>query len=420
VKRLVVALILLAAAGAQAASLKELLAAAEEKNLDRRMSQETRRKAAAELTAAWTGLAPSLTAQGTWTNNQFPVSIQFAPPPAEPLVLTPKNQFDGIIRAEVPLIDTTRWFRLAAASASDAAAEQREELVLDSVRRQVSITYYSLAASLAFRESAKRSLGVAEAQLKLQDIREKAGAATELEVLRARAEVQRNKQTLADAESAVANTRRALSTICQSEVGEDAVLPADDLKIDGDLAQLEDVSGDTAMVQSAVHDAEAAAAAANIYRYSLVPMVTGNFTERLTNATGFNGQWNSYTFGVGLVWRLDGPTVFNIKAQAAQASAARLQAEKQRLAARDQVHTDWRRLTAAVEKVTAAQAQVQAAQRAAQVARDRYVAGAATQIDVIQSERDLFGAEVNQIQARTELASSHVSLRISAGLPLQL
>ena len=44
----------------------------------------------------------------------------------------------------------------------------------------------------------------------------------------------------------------------------------------------------------------------------------------------------------------------------------------------------------------------------------------ATQIDVIQAERDLFSAEVNQIQARTELASSRVSLRLSAGLPLQL
>jgi outer membrane protein len=63
---------------------------------------------------------------------------------------------------------------------------------------------------------------------------------------------------------------------------------------------------------------------------------------------------------------------------------------------------------------------MQAAERAAQVARDRYAAGAATQIDVIQAERDLFGAEVSQTQARTELASARVALKISAGLPLQV
>jgi hypothetical protein len=37
-----------------------------------------------------------------------------------------------------------------------------------------------------------------------------------------------------------------------------------------------------------------------------------------------------------------------------------------------------------------------------------------------QSERELFSAEVNQIQARTELASSHVALQISSGLPLNV
>ena len=51
--------------------------------------------------------------------------------------------------------------------------------------------------------------------------------------------------------------------------------------------------------------------------------------------------------------------------------------------------------------------------------RFSYAAGAATQVDVIQAERDVFGAEVSQIQARTELATARASLRISAALPLE-
>ena len=103
----------------------------------------------------------------------------------------------------------------------------------------------------------------------------------------------------------------------------------------------------------------------------------------------------------------------------AAASLARLALERSELQARDQIHSDWQRLNASLIKIEAAAAQVTAASRAAQVARDRYTAGAGTQVDVIQAERDLFSAEVGQIQARTELASARASLRISAGLPLE-
>ena len=143
-------------------------------------------------------------------------------------------------------------------------------------------------------------------------------------------------------------------------------------------------------------------------------------TQVDSNATGFSGQPNVYSAGVGLLWRLDGPTLFNMSVQGGNAAIARLAHQRQRLASRDQLHSDWQRLTAAIEKVQAARAQVESAQRAAQVAKDRYDVGATTQLELIQTERDLFSAEVNQIQARTELASSHVALRISAGVPLQV
>jgi outer membrane protein TolC len=150
-----------------------------------------------------------------------------------------------------------------------------------------------------------------------------------------------------------------------------------------------------------------------------VPIVSAQFTERLTNATGFAGQAASYTAGVNLAWRLDVPTFMNMSSQSATEQVALLATERARLVARDQVNFDWQRLQAALIKVDAAKAQVEAARRATQVARDRYAAGAATQVDVIQAERDVFGAEVGQIQARTELASARASLRLSAALPLE-
>ncbi|MGQ0507269.1 MAG: TolC family protein [Myxococcaceae bacterium] len=411
-------------AAAHATTLKELLDQADKNNVDWQISQEQRRKAANEFGQAWSGLLPGVTVQGGWTNNEYPavVNLPTGDPtnPVVKLTITPKDQFDGVVRVDMPLIDVSRWFRTAALAALDHAAEHRMELMRDNVHRQVALTYYGLAASQAFRESAKRSLSVAQAQANLQEIRLKAGAATELEVLRSRAEVQRNKQILADTESAIANTHRSLRTLTGVTLADKASLPQDDLRLDGSLETLEDKSQNVPAVRAAESEALAAGRVATASGTQLIPSFTANFTERLTNATGFIGRANSYTAGVGFVWRLDGPTLFGIGAQSASAGVARLALERQKLASRDQVHQEFQRLRAAVEKVTAAQAQVQSAQRAAQVSRDRYAVGAATQLDVITAERDLFNAEVSQIQARTELATSHVSLRISAGLPLNV
>jgi outer membrane protein TolC len=108
-----------------------------------------------------------------------------------------------------------------------------------------------------------------------------------------------------------------------------------------------------------------------------------------------------------------------IQTQATGEQLAVLAGDRARLQARDQVNSDWQRLKAALTKIEAAKAQVEAASKAAQVAKDRYAAGVATQVDVIQAERDLFGAEVSQIQARTELATARLSLKISAAMPLE-
>jgi outer membrane protein TolC len=416
VRAAVFALVLGLSFTARAATLKELLEAAERHNVDRRISLEQRRRAATELSQAWSALLPSVSAQGGWTHNQYASEVELGPG-REPLVILPRNQFDATVRVELPLVDTARWFRAAAAEALEEGAGYRDALTRDNVARQVATTYYSHAAALALRASAQRSVEVAEAQLRLQEIRLTAGAAMELELLRARAEQQRTRQTLTDTEVLVANTRRALRTLTGVEVDEATSLPEDQLAAESSLEELEARTGELPAVRAAEKDAEAAEVNARAARFVLVPNITAHFTERITNATGFSGQVSSYTAGLGLIWRLDAPTFFNMSVQSSNAAIASLAAERQRLNSQDQIHNDWQRLNAAIGKLAAARTQVESAQRAAKLAQDRYAAGAATQLDVIQAERDLFAAEVNHIQSRTELASTRVSLRLSAGLP---
>jgi outer membrane protein TolC len=441
---------LLAGVG-HAASLKELVDAADQHNVDKRISSEQRRTAVAVARQSWSALLPYFSAQGTWTHNQyqavFKQPIQFADclpdpntgkctvpstqhlvlwqpdssgnPAVASLTIQPFDQFDAVFRFDLPIIDTSRWFRIGSANASEQAAFDREDATRDNVRKQVIGTWYSYAAAIALRESAERSTKVAEEQQRLQEVRANAGAATELELLRARAEVQRNKQLVSDASVTVATTRRSLLTMTGIDPGDEAPLPPDDMRPEPPEKDLEQGVESLPAVLAADQDHIATERNADQAKFALVPVIGAQFTERLSNATGFTGQVSKWNAGAALTWRLDLPTILGINVATSQEQTAKLAAERQRLNSRDQINTDWQRTVAAIQKVEAAKALVEAAARASQVARDRYAAGAATQLDVIQADRDLLQAEVSQIASRTELGSARLSLRISAGQPLE-
>lgn len=404
---------------AHAEDVKTFLQAAEQGSIDRKISIEQRNRAAAEYRAAWTSLLPSISASVGWTHNQYPAEFPNPMNPSQNLVIIPQNQFDGALRFDVPLIDTQRWLRSSAAGSLDEAAALREVVTRDAVRRQTIVSYYVYAAMLAVGDSARKSAAVADEQLKLMEIRSKVGTVTELDLLRARAEAQRTRQVVADSVSSVANARRLVRTITGLEPPEQLPLPVDDVTPSLPLADYEARVEQTPAVLAADKEAKAQATVATGSRLALVPSVSAQFTQRFTNATGFQGRASIYSGGVNLTWRLDVPTFMNMQAQAANEQIGLLAHERARLVARDQIHTDWQRLQAALIKIDSARSQVEAARRAAQVARDRYAAGVATQVDVIGAERDVFGAEVNEIQARTELATARMSLQISAALPLE-
>jgi outer membrane protein TolC len=435
---------------AQWEPLKAHLDAAETANVDRRISIEQKERAAAEYRQAWTGLLPGLSASAGWTHNQYdaqftssalvPPSMNGGSPVIEcmtdsqcpgGLVCGPNglcgakativlsDQLDAALRVDLPLVDTGRWFRSMAAASSRDGAVERELSTRDQVRRSVVTGFYGYVAALSVLKSAKKSLSVAEEQARLTDIRYKAGAVTELETLRANAEVQRNRQVVADAETLVVNTRQNLTSVSGRAPEPELVMPEDDLRPEPASEDLTGRIDSLPGIRAADKDAEAAGHFLTAARLALVPMVSAQFTERFTNAAGFQGANALFNLGVNLTWRLDVPTFQSMSVQSHNAATARLGAEKLRLFARDTIIADGQRFRAALVKIEAARAQVKSAERAAQVARDRYNAGAATQIDLISAERDLFGAEVNLIQARGELAQARLVLRISAGLPLE-
>lgn len=411
----VVVVLLAGVAGAQ--PLETFLGAADRANLDARTSAQGREKAEAEFGQAWGALVPSLTVSGGWTHNQYEavITIPTGATTSDTITITPKDQLDATFKAEVPLIDPARWLKTAAASSSSDAAAKRQGSTRDQVHRQVISAFYSYLAALSLLESAQRSLSLAQAQLVVTEARASAGVVNELELVRGRAEVERNQQLIADAESLVATGGRTLETLSGLAPGEVPGLPVDDLHAAPPLEALAPGVATLAVVQAADADVTAANRMGTAATLALIPAINGQFTQRFTNATGFQGANALYNAGLTFNWRLDVPAVQVLRAQRAAQETTLIAAERTRRQAADQLHADWHKLRAALKKVQAARAQVVAARRASAITHERSSAGVATQLDVIQSERDLFTAEVSDIQASAELASARALLALSAG-----
>ncbi len=62
-----------------------------------------------------------------------------------------------------------------------------------------------------------------------------------------------------------------------------------------------------------------------------------------------------------------------------------------------------------------ARAQAKASDHASRLAQDRYEVGVATQLDLLQAQRDAYSADVARIQSDADLANARAQLRLAAG-----
>lgn len=68
-----------------------------------------------------------------------------------------------------------------------------------------------------------------------------------------------------------------------------------------------------------------------------------------------------------------------------------------------------------IARSRSARAQAEVSAHASQLARERYEAGTATQLDLLQAQRDAFAADAARIQADADLVNSRAQLRLAAG-----
>jgi len=425
IKRLALALALASAPAFALQPLPEFLKGARQANVDQAVAARTLEQQEAESLVSLGRTLPSLSARGTYTRNQFESKIdasQFLPPGApsggdSAIVIQPFNQLDGYLQLDAPILDAASWARVGAQHANERAARQKVASTLLDVQKQVALRYSQLVGAQALRKSAQRSLDAAQANLDLMKIRRQGGVATELDVNRATAEVERSKQSISDADLTAELSRRALLTLTGVQPQGEAGPSEDDL---GEEAPLETFLQSDALpaVAAAAEQRKGAESAALAAQLALVPSVSASAMEHFTNATGFTGRSSLYVVTGNLRWQLDLTTFGTMRSQAAAAEVARLREQGARQAALDQIHEAWFRVHNGIAKSRAARAAAASAQAAAARARERSQQGAGTQLELIQAERDAFAAEVSRLQADADLTYARAALRLVAGHPL--
>lgn len=399
--------------------LEEFLRAARSGSVDAAEARAARRQVRAEADAALGRALPRLSLRGEYVRNQHESTLAFPNPgggPPDEITTVPRDQLDGFVTLEVPLVDLSTFARIGAARSGARAAGEREHATALRVQSLVSQEYHQLVANLALVESARRALEVARESLRIATRRHEVGTTGQLDVDRARAEVERNVQQVAAAELRASLSARALQSLTgTTPATEGAVELADDLREEPPLERFQPSDTDLPGLAAAMEDRVAAEKLARAERLTLVPSLGLSVTERVSDFEGLGGRTSSWQAVAALRWSLDLTTLAGIRAQSAAAEGARARERRARLAARDDIHAAWMAVRSSIARSRSARIEREVSARAAELARDRYEVGQGPQLELLQAQRDAFAAEAGRIQADADLSNARAQLRIAAG-----
>lgn len=414
---LVIAALLLASPATALQPLEEFIFAARTRNPDAQQALANVSVQTAQADVALGRQLPGVSAQANYARNQY--QTQFQVPTIGLVTIQPYNSWTGNVTLGVPLIDLASFARIASARTKAESAALSYESALLGVEGRTAQDYYQLQANLALASVAEKYVEVSQENLRITQAKLNAGAATRLELDRSMADVESQVQQLASARLQVSLSARDLqSTTSLVPDLSGGIELSDDLHAEADLSVFEPELPNVPSVRAAVAATRAAYQQADAWRLALLPTLSGTFTENGTNAPGFQPSRWYWQAGLGLSWSFDLTTVANIRAGDASAAVSQAQELKATLAAGDAIHQYWNTVLAGIARSRSARAGREAAVHASEQARVQYVAGTATQLDLLQAQRDAFAAEVTRIENDANLLNARAQLQLSAGRSL--
>jgi len=435
-------------------TLDDALALARSHNRDLRAARERIVEAEAGVAQARAALLPTVSAQGRYTRNYKEVdfdAIAFAQPtfdvanairmatsnPAEaqaiadvvqrdqaalssqPTVVIQKlNQLDGVVNGSVPLVSPPAYYGLSAAQSSRDASAAGFRVTESGVLLSVAQAYFAAAGTDELVVARQDAVKVATETFDVARARVAAELANQVESTRAETALVRAQQDLAEAENSRGQAYRALATLIgtREPILVEAVktLPAEPGAVEALVGEARTRRPEIAAERATIAAAEANARA-GAWRWS--PVLSAFGFLRGQNYTGFSGDKYAWGVGLQLDWLLYDGGVRDAQRHIAESQRREAEARLDLLAdtVSDEVANARGTLETSRKAVGAAERAEELARETLRLVRAQYEAGTARQLDVLQAQDTLVGAEVALAQAHFNVALADLQLRRASG-----
>jgi outer membrane protein TolC len=396
-------------------TLEDALAQARKRNRTLIADRERLAQAQTNLSQAWANLLPTIAAQGRYTRNY--AEFSFPVGPNEFLRVQPLNQLDAIISFTQPLIVPAAYPALTSVKKGIGAAEANFDTSETAILFAVAQAFHSAGISDEVARTRRSSIEVARATLANAKTRFAAGTVTKVDVDRAEIAVLRAEQAERDALHARGQAYRALGTLAQIEgpfqvkiANAPASSPASDATLENALQLRPEIRALQLQFESADSRKRAEG-----WRWS--PSLSAFGNARRFNYQNFRRDNYSWAVGIQLDWVIfdGGVRDANRRRAAAEAAEAHARADALRDTIRDDLANNQSLLETKQQAMTTAARSVELARETLGLVRTQYEAGTVTQVDLLQAQDVLVGAELALAQARFDVAIADLTLRRAAG-----
>jgi len=388
-----------------ALSLEEAVRRGLQSNLGAIVNQQSVRLAQAFHTQERSALLPYVSSNLLATDQQTNLAaLGFTGFPGIPQIVGPYHYFDLRAGASQSVFDLTRirnyrGSRENVQSAQFAAQDARDLIVL-----AVTGAYLQILSATARVDTTRAQVATARATYQQAVDRHAAGVAPRIDVTRTQVELQVEQQRLFSVENDLAKLKIGLGRLIGLAPGQELTLsdtlpysPLTGVTVDQALTGAYANRSDLKAAESQVRVAELARKAAVAERYPTVQVGAdyGVIGPSPTNAHGTFGLTGAVRLPIFQGGRVQGDI------EAADASLQQRRAEFQDLRGRidAEVRTAFLDLTSAANQVGVAESNRALAQETLTQARDRFAAGVADTVEVVQAQQAVAIAEQDYISS---------------------
>lgn len=420
-------LALLTWGSADAATLDEALRAAEEQSIDLKLVAENTRATESVRGQAWSQLSPVVQAQGGYfVNSQeialdpkdmIPPAFQAAAGETTPIIIQPKNYWQGTVTIQQPLFSGSALpvlmstYKAASAAQYDAVSQRSQ------IRSGVAHAYYGLLTARQGVELAIAAEATTKSGLELAKRQVDAGTAPPRAILQAELALSRATRDVESAKEGVVAAEEGFHRLTGLPRDTELVLPEAPIA----AASLEDAIAQAKTSRPDLAAAEMRRKAADLQVRAnwlgWMPKVNARYTWIYSENSGFAGDktmWVAAVEGEWLLWD-GGYRTAKAAEYGARARQAALMVDSAAIDAESDVRTAWERYHRAEAALVAVEREQKLATENLDLAKRGFEAGTTTWLEVEQADLGQRAAQLNGLVERMNRDLAAIDLQVATG-----